>query len=91
MESSPANPTLIELANQILASATVLTDALKASGQPPPSFAADSPVDYPETPEIQQAQAVLAQSTTDLFHLALGPAGFIRYQVFTVWSRNGVP
>ena len=67
------NPSLESLAATISETANALSSKLKDSGLPPPSFAEDGLVEYPNVPELIGLRFQLIDAAADLYRLALGP------------------
>ncbi|KIM93287.1 hypothetical protein OIDMADRAFT_138176 [Oidiodendron maius Zn] len=72
-------PTLKSLAATIAQSAEAITVYLNANNIPAPSFAEDSPFDYPKTPEILGTLFQLIDALSDLQHLILGASDGINF------------
>ena len=70
------NPTLKNLAATISQTANAITSYLDAQNAPTPSFAEDSPVEYPSVPEVQGPRLQLIEALSDMILLAMGPAEF---------------
>lgn len=70
------NPTLKVLAETISQTAKAITSYLDAHDIPTPSFAEDSPTDYPSVPEVQGPRLKLIEALSDMMLLAMGPTDF---------------
>ena len=80
-------PTLKSLAATIVQSAEAITAYLDANNIPAPSFAEDSPFDYPKVPEILGPRFQLIDALSDLQHLILGASDGINFSPIFV----GIP
>jgi hypothetical protein len=79
--------TLASLAESISADVQAITEALKQKNLPEPSFSTDSPMKYPNGPDmatIQEARMNLITSAWALEQLAAGPQDFIYWHSYTV-------
>ena len=54
---------------------------LQAGKHPQPSFASDSPSNYPHDPAIQLTRLRLLEKARDLLYLATGPADFVFLEI----------
>lgn len=79
--------TLESLAFKVAELTATITSYLNSEGLPQPSFAADSPAQYPAVPEITEPRMILIQSLSDMLHLALGGRDYIFTQSISVWHR----
>ena len=72
-------PSLLELASTISLQVSTITKFLQSNELPQPSFAVGGSREreFPENPEIEQAYIELAESASDLLHLALGPKKYM--------------
>lgn len=66
-------PSLASLAETISQTAGALAATLEKGGHASPSFALDSLVDYPKSPEVMGLRMVLLDAINDIHRLALGP------------------
>ncbi|RYP05243.1 hypothetical protein DL764_003950 [Monosporascus ibericus] len=73
---SGQSPSLDSLAAEITKLSGMLTDYMRASDLPAPSFEVDSPAGYGDLPpEIFSARQLLLDALTDMWFLTWGPAG----------------
>jgi hypothetical protein len=81
--ASPSNtPRIVELAAQISSSVTELQERLSARGIPSPSFAEDSPQDFPA--DLESLRDGVVDATAELHELLLDPLQLL-YKFAAVW------
>jgi len=89
-----SGPTLTSLAKQISDITATITAHLEEKKSIAPSFAADSPTNFPDiTPELFHQRQVLLDAINDLAILVQGPSESVFNYVHTVnvlraWCRN---
>ncbi|KAI9729392.1 MAG: hypothetical protein M1834_006916 [Cirrosporium novae-zelandiae] len=77
---------LIDLAEQISASARTISDFLSSKGLPQPSFDKDAPAYFPSTAEVEvlEARRILRETSKKMFDLITGPAESLIWLWFAV-------
>ncbi|KIX09976.1 uncharacterized protein Z518_01057 [Rhinocladiella mackenziei CBS 650.93] len=73
-----AEPSLVDLADQIVKSATKLQQQLKDLSAPQPSFEAGGPKGYPTDPAIYETRDALIDASKAMLDLARGPTEHIK-------------
>jgi hypothetical protein len=89
-----SEPTLNSLAASICEAAKSITAYLEENGHTTPSFNEGGLENYPRDPKLMGLRFQLIEATSDLHHLALGPAEFSFLQPFFVrnlYAVNGTP
>jgi hypothetical protein len=87
MQNSEANPSLVELAEEITKNAKVLDAYITEKGLPKPTFASDGPLSFPvpqDDHEMQAARLALIGASRSLLELTLGPLQRLNLEVPTV-------
>lgn len=82
MASDTQSPSILQLAEGILADTKELVNSLSSSSIALPTFSATAPA-LPTEPEFQQLQTRLKTQLEDLQLLVQGPAMFFRYYLMT--------
>jgi hypothetical protein len=80
-----AQPTLESLASKVTELSAALSGYMKQNNMAEPSFAADSPITYPQMPpELFMARQTLQDTLLDMLYLTQGPTESIFNQVHKV-------
>ena len=76
---------LVQIAEEILAATKTVSEFLKSKGHPSPSFAADAPRVFPDSPEdVLAARTKLRILTKQLDQLVTGPNEVVWASIYKV-------